>query len=78
MGSVVPHTGDVDRNPTCAAATGMTAVVPHTGDVDRNPYLPRSKCAYIVVPHTGDVDRNCTGRYCRRAPFRRPPYGGRG
>ena len=34
--SVVPHTGDVDRNAEDADAIDAQDVVPHTGDVDRN------------------------------------------
>ena len=36
--SVVPHTGDVDRNFLPKNHAPQASVVPHTGDVDRNEY----------------------------------------
>ena len=57
--TVVPHTGDVDRNYAQAGQPRPALrVVPHTGDVDRNLLVYLHLPGRRVVPHTGDVDRN--------------------
>ena len=60
--TVVPHTGDVDRNTLNYAPISKPHVVPHTGDVDRNARFDPVNLWFAVVPHTGDVDRNSVYR----------------
>ena len=57
--SVVPHTGDVDRNVYCEKSGAHTASLsPTRGTWIEMRFLALVDDLVPVVPHTGDVDRN--------------------
>ena len=77
--TVVPHTGDVDRNCVPNRFSQSDFVVPHTGDVDRNTNkmgVAHGKLASSPIRGTWieivNIDFSALCCVCR------PPYGGRG